>query len=68
MNSPCIDYRYNLESRACGLLIHQPGPIARAACAYALRAWRSSGSHGPANFERARWFRHHISFVGYPLK
>ena len=65
---PCLEHRYNMESRACGLLIHGPAVIARKACADALRAWRTAGSWGVARPDRARWFRFHISRTGYPVK
>lgn len=70
MNSPCIDYRHNLESRACGYLIHGPSKAARAACAQALRAWKYPASLGqlPAMPDRAKWFLNHVYFVGYPAK
>ena len=70
MNPPCIDYRHNMESRACGLLIHGSANAARTQCAKVLRAWKYPASLGqlPAMPDRAKWFRLHISRIGYPFK
>lgn len=61
----------SMESRACHALVETAPvggrgragvPRARRLCADALRAWRAAGDRA-----RAKWFRYHISWIGYPL-
>lgn len=62
----------HLETSACVALISiapadgdrspEGRQRARSLCAATLRGWRSTGDR-----ERARWFRAHIAWIGYPL-